>query len=195
MAVLVIAGSGRSAGKTAVGCALVRALEELCWTAVKVTPHLHRTDEPVWEDQDMSSPHDTGRYLAAGAKHAYLVEGTTPSDSVLANLAAIRDRDCRSGDLLVESNRVPPEWIARHGERSLCLALLKGPPCDWKVSLMERASRADALVLTSGFCCDELPPELRGKRAFQMVPGHWSSPELVGFVRRELLRSTPVPFS
>jgi len=190
MAVLVIAGSGRSAGKTAVGCALVRALEELCWTAVKVTPHLHGGD-PVWEELDTNSPKDTGRYLAAGAKRAYLLEGSIPLDAVLANLAVVRDRDCPGGGFLIESNRVPPEWIASHGERTLCLALLRGPSCDWKSSLWERAARANALVLTGGYCCDELPLEFRGKRVFQMIPGHWSSPELVCFVRRELISLTP----
>lgn len=38
---IVISGSERGAGKTAVGCALIQALPEWAWTAVKITPDLH----------------------------------------------------------------------------------------------------------------------------------------------------------
>jgi hypothetical protein len=187
MAVLVIAGSGRSAGKTAVGCALVQALAGFCWTAVKITPHLHGHVEPVWEEQDATSSKDTGRYLAAGAKHAYMLEGSILHEDVMAKVVSIRDRHCLQGILLIESNRLAPDRVARSEEPSLCLTLLRGPIGDWKSSLQERAVLADALVLTGGFCCDELPSELRGKRAFQLPPGRWSSPELVGFVQRNLI--------
>jgi hypothetical protein len=186
MAVLVIAGSGRNAGKTAVGCALVRALEEFCWTAVKVTPHVHGLAAAVYEELDLDSQKDTGRYLAAGAKRAFLLEGERSGEILLTSLNDARNRDCSGDGLLVESNRINPELVAGDGERSLCLALLNGTPIDWKGSLLERAARAQALVLTGGFCCDELPLELRRKRAFQMIPGQWSSPELIRFVRGSL---------
>jgi len=186
MAVLVIAGSGRNAGKTAVGCELMQALQEFCWTAVKITPHAHSTVAPVKEEWDTACEKDTGRYLAAGAKRAFLIQGEASSENVVNSLCSIRTSDCSGQGLLVESNRIAPESIAWDGERSLCIALLNGQSDQWKASLPERAAHAHALVLTGGFCCDELPVELRRKRAFQMIPGQWTSPELVSFVRRSL---------
>ena len=37
MAVIVVGGGGRGAGKTALVCGLMRALPEIAWTAMKVT--------------------------------------------------------------------------------------------------------------------------------------------------------------
>ena len=189
MAVLVLAGSGRNAGKTSVGCALVRALEEFCWTAVKVTPHIHELSAAVNEELDFASEKDTGRYLAAGAKRAFLIQGEAPGENAADTLSLIRSSDCSGHCLLVESNRVDPESLAQDGESSVCIALLNGQPVHWKASLAERAANAHALVLTGGFCCDELPAELRKKRVFQMVPGQWISPELVRFVRQSFSRN------
>lgn len=42
MAIVVIGGSNRGVGKTALVCALIRALPEYHWVAVKITTHDHR---------------------------------------------------------------------------------------------------------------------------------------------------------
>jgi len=193
MAVLVIAGSGRNAGKTAVGCALMQALHELCWTAVKITPHVHDAGTAMNEAQHGASEKDTGRYLGAGAKRAFLIQSESSGESVFDSLCKIRNSDCSGQGLLIESNRIAPESIALDGERSLCIALLNGQPEQWKSSLPERAAHAHALVLTGGFCCDELPVELRRKRVFQLMPGQWISPELINFVRQSLSQPYFVP--
>ena len=183
MAVLVIAGSGRGVGKTAVGCALIAALPELLWVAVKISPHLHR-DEAVWEELDPKSDKDTGRYLAAGAAQAFLISDS--SDSATSILDALRLVP-RSGSLLVESNRVTCKTMAMVDEPVVSLAVLTGTGSDWKASLSARLDTADALVLTGGLTCEELPAELQMKPVFRLIEGQWSSLELLRFVHLRLL--------
>ena len=183
MAVLVIAGSGRGAGKTAVGCALIAALPELSWVAVKASPHLHR-DEAAWEEPDPNSDKDTGRYLAAGARRAFLILDSPDSEtSILDALRLVP----RSGSLLVESNRIDGALLARADEPVVSLAVLTGIESDWKASLWVRFETADALVLTGGLVYEELPAELQMKPVFRLIEGQWSSPGLLGFVRARLL--------
>jgi hypothetical protein len=183
VAVLVIAGSGRGAGKTAVGCALMAALPELRWVAVKVSPHLHR-DEAIWEEWDLSSDKDTGRYLAAGAVQAFLISDAP--DSATSTLDVLWSVP-RSGSLLVESNRIDGALVAMADEPVVSLAVLAGVASEWKASLWARFETTDALVLTGGLTCEELPAELQAKPVFRLIEGQWSSPELVRFVRARLL--------
>ncbi len=187
MAVLVLAGSGRNAGKTAVGCALIRMLPEFRWTAVKVSPHAHGNLEPIWKERDSASDKDTSRYLAAGAERAFLADASLCGDEMVHWFYALQQESEESDGLLVESNRIDPASVAKRGKRSLSLALLGGPAACWKESLIPRATVSHALVLTGGFTCDDLPPELRHKRVFQLIPGQWSSPELLAFVRGRLI--------
>ena len=42
MAIIVVCGSGRGVGKTALVCGLIAALPELRWTAWKITSHAAR---------------------------------------------------------------------------------------------------------------------------------------------------------
>ena len=73
MAVIVVGGGGRGAGKTALVCGLMRALPEISWTAVKITTHEHGKATPIWEETTPGETTDTARYLAAGARRALLV--------------------------------------------------------------------------------------------------------------------------
>ena len=190
MAVLVVSGSGSGAGKTAVGCAMIRSLPELCWTAVKSTSHRYYPGSSIWEEHNPASSKDTGRYLAAGAQYAFLAEDGAAFMKLESSFVARRFQDCARPGFLLESNSLVPDWLLLEGEEELGLAILNGIPSNWKPSLLDCALRADALVLTGGFCCDQLPTPLHGKRVFQMVPGQWSSPELLDFVRKGLLRKS-----
>jgi len=81
MAVIVVGGSGKGVGKTALVCGLIRALPELRWTAVKISSHEHGDPGEIWEAAIAGSETDTARYLDAGAKRAFLVpasEGEIP---------------------------------------------------------------------------------------------------------------------
>jgi hypothetical protein len=185
LAVLVIAGSGRGAGKTAVGCALIAALPELRWVAVKVTPHLHR-DEEIWEEVDFRSGKDTGRYLAAGAGRAFLVGGVGVADAAGLVVGA-RSRAALCDGLLVESNRITAGSVARPGERVVTLAVLAGAEAEWKASLRECVGGVDALVLGSGLDANGFESPFRRKPVFSLGEGHWCVPELVRFVRGRLV--------
>ena len=73
MAILVVGGSGRGVGKTALVCGLIAALPEFRWTGVKITTDDHGMGEPIWEETDPGQGSDTARYLSAGAVRALLV--------------------------------------------------------------------------------------------------------------------------
>jgi hypothetical protein len=185
LAVLVIAGSGRGAGKTAVGCALMAALPELNWLAVKVTPHLHGVDGGLWEERDGESSTDTGRYLRAGAAHAFLISNVS-DEGVPELLMRARNGCAEASALLVESNRVDPGMVVDRRERAVCLAVLSGPVAGWKASLRDRMDDADALVLTGGLSLEELPAAVGEKAVFRLAEGQWLSPELLAFVRERI---------
>ena len=186
MAVLVIAGSGRGAGKTAVGCALIAALPELSWMAVKVSPHEHDTGRGLWEELDLHSEKDTGRYLAAGTRRAFLISGVEDSQ-VAELLLEARGRSSQCDALLVESNRVAAGVVVNLGEPAVSIAVLAGAEAEWKDSLWESAGMADALVLANGVSQEELTSPFVRKPIFGLAAGQWSVPELVRFVRARLL--------
>ena len=186
LAVLVIAGSGRGAGKTAVGCALMAAMPEFSWLAVKASPHRHDIGEELWEELDFRSDKDTGRYLAAGARRAFLVSGAADLRAAELVLEA-RGRASLCDALLVESNRIAVGVVGRRGEPTVSIAMLSGDEAEWKASLRGSAGMADALVLADGVSLvDFVSPFLR-KPVFGLATGEWSVPELVRFVRGRLL--------
>jgi hypothetical protein len=186
LAVLVIAGSGRGAGKTAVGCALMAAMPEFSWLAVKVTPHRHNVDDELWEELDFRSAKDTGRYLAAGARRAFLVSWATDLRAAELVLEA-RGRASLCDALLVESNRIAAGVVGRRGEPAVSIAVLSGGEAEWKASLRESAGTADALVLAGGVSPEGFTSPFLRKPVFGLATGQWSVPELVRFVRGRLL--------
>ena len=183
MAVLVIGGGGRGAGKTAVGCALIAALPELQWAAVKVSSHGHGALDAVTEESDVDSQHDTGRYLRAGARRGFLVSGEPPDAT--ASVQRIRLSAAELDSLLVESNRIDWHSIAGEGEPGLVLAVIGD---SWeKASLAGLAERADALVVGHDAELIEVAATVAGKRVFLLPEGLWTTDELVKFVRGRLL--------
>jgi hypothetical protein len=80
--IVVVGGSSRKAGKTAVVCEIIAATREAKWTAVKVTPHSH----------DLSPFGDTERYAGSGAARALLVRALLPGEL--------------AGNVIIESNSV-----------------------------------------------------------------------------------------
>jgi len=186
VAVLVVAGSGREAGKTAVGCALIAAMPEFRWVAAKISPHLHGVGEELWEEPNSRSEKDTGRYLGAGARRSFLIRGV--SDSRTAELigeARSAAQECDA--LVVESNRIAAQVVAKCGEPSCSIAVVVGTESEWKASLRECIGSVDALVLVGGVSPEEFESTFLRKPIFTMTAGQWSMPELVGFVRDRLL--------
>ena len=185
MAVLVIAGSGRGAGKTAVGCALMAAMPELSWIGVKVSPHQHDSAGHCWEERNQSSKKDTGRYLAAGARRAFLTDNPL-SVEFAACMNTDRSRKNDAEALLVESNQVSAEMIAGEQEQVVSIAVVCGPEAEWKTSLRSRIHSVDALVLTGRGTRSRLSAALVEKAIFRLAKEQWSSPELIKFVRERL---------
>ena len=186
MAVVVVGGSGRGAGKTAVGCALISAMPEFCWLAVKVTPHLHDGDS-VREEPDGSSQKDTARYLRSGARRALLVQAAGEDISDKVREARAQAAGCDG--LLVESGSIAAGFLAAADEPWMKLLVLAGPAQGWKESVATSMTATDAFVLAIGASVEELPAGLRNKPRFRLPEGHWMTPEIVAFVRERLCAS------
>jgi molybdopterin-guanine dinucleotide biosynthesis protein len=176
MAIVVVGGSGRSVGKTTLACALIAALPEFRWTAVKISGHVHEHPEPVWEESAAGEETDTERYLAAGAQRALLVtalEGVIPIAELRAALA-------QDSDVLFESNR-----IVEHFKPDLCLAMLGDPDADRKLSFERIVAHADVFVVLakSDAKAFALPPNAT---VFPLVSFQAMPPELLAWLRARL---------
>ena len=177
MPFVIIAGSGRGVGKTAVSCALISAFQEFHWVVFKITPHPHHS-QPIHEETDPQSEKDTGRYLAAGAARAFLLDGTESLKNLLDEQSTLHSTP-RPPAFLFESNQAIE--IAED-QRAIRLTVLAGSCSDWKPSVWQTFAGADALVLTSGLTKAKLPVELKQLATFELSSGNWISEELSSFV-------------
>jgi hypothetical protein len=149
LAIVIVGGSGKDVGKTALVCAVISALSKFGWTAVKVTGHSYEAEgsssneasgyvgPTVCEETMAGQETDTGRYLAAGARRALMVTrcgSEIPIDEIRASLEEDRN-------ILFESNRIVD--VVRP---DVCLALVGGPRSDWKPSFLRLLPKADAVV-------------------------------------------------
>jgi len=143
MAIIVVGGGGRGAGKTALICGLIRATPQYRWTAVKITTHAHGLSEPVHEEAAGRQTTDTSRYLAAGARRALLI--AAHDDTLAEAVNGILKDHLPSGHLVFESNRV-----LKLVRPTLCLAVSSDLKGGHKSSfdLIERC--ADATVALAG---------------------------------------------
>lgn len=180
MAVVVVGGSGKDVGKTALVCAVISALREFEWTAVKITGHdygpaeEHRslTQAVIREETKAGEDKDTGRYLAAGARRALLitrVDSGVPMDKIQAALG--NDRN-----VIFESNRVVDVLMA-----DVCLALVGGQ--ERKPSFERLLRLADAVLIADGGAPAELP---EGARLFELESAVRLPAELVSWLRERL---------
>ncbi len=178
MAVVVVGGGGRGVGKTALLCGLIAALPEMQWVAVKIAKHEHTRTQPVWEDTVAGEGSDTARYLAAGARRAFLL--TAADDGTMqAALDGLWRRVEGEANFIFESNRV-----LNFLKPDLCLMVrsdAKG--MEEKASLENAISQADALVVggVADLFRDRLRPEFELARLEQI------SPELEQWIRGRLI--------
>ncbi|MGA2672115.1 MAG: hypothetical protein ABSE99_02700 [Terracidiphilus sp.] len=150
MAIVVVGGSGRGVGKTALVCGLIAALPELRWTAVKITTDDHGQTKPIWEETTAGRGSDTARYLAAGAARALLatppVHGHTPTPDFAALLNDLWSKIGPDANVLFESNS-----ILDHLRFDLCLMVHEGSSpashhARHKPSFASALRHADAMV-------------------------------------------------
>ena len=159
--IVVVGGHSRKAGKTSLVEWLIRSFREASWTAVKVTPHPHGSLK-VHEERNPAASGDTARYLAAGARRAFLV--TVAPEGWSAAGAAVRQLIAGS-NAIVESNT-----LARQLDADLRLMVLG--PGEPKPSAEALREIADAFVGEG--------PAPEGKPRFE--PG----PALAEFIRKRM---------
>jgi hypothetical protein len=190
---LVVGGQSRKIGKTAVAAGLIAAVPEAGWTAVKITQHVHpaelpanartleRTGDFLMFEQAAPDETDTGRFLSAGARRAFWLQGTTGRLGLL--LPALERILAHAGNTLIESNSIL-EFVAP----DLCLMVLDPLLGDFKESCRRFLDRADAFILVA-------PPETRlsgieamlaGKPLFRATPPNYVPEEATTLVRSKL---------
>ena len=143
MAIIVVGGSGRGAGKTALICGLIRAMPDRNWTAVKTTTHGHGHPEPVFEETAPGRGTDTARYLAAGARRALLL--TAHEAGLGAVVQKVLEEHRPQQHLIFESNSV-----LHHVRPDLCFAVATDLKGSSKPSFAIVEQCADATVALGG---------------------------------------------
>jgi hypothetical protein len=195
VALVVIGGHSRNVGKTSVVAALISALREFDWTAVKITQYGHgvcsanaepcdcATGDHSWaisEERDRSGGSDTSRFLVAGAVRALWVR--TEQGRLAEAMPALRQRLEGAGNVIVESNSV-----LKFVRPDLYLTVLDPATADFKNSAREFLDQADAVVLHEGasdaaWQAVSLKP-VAGRPVFPITPPDYVSVEIVEFVR------------
>ncbi len=175
MAIIVVGGGGRGAGKTALVCGLIRALPEISWIAVKISGHAHGKPVPIWEETAAGQETDTARYLAAGARRALLV---TAEDAFLGSVVQqiLEEHKAQAG-LIFESNRV-----LDYLQPDLCLCCATSPWGGQKPSYGMLEERMDASVALAGH--DHVIPG--EKLHFHLVSLGHISPPMLEWLREQL---------
>jgi molybdopterin-guanine dinucleotide biosynthesis protein len=154
MAIVVVGGHTRNIGKTGVMAAVIAALPEFAWTAIKITQFGHgvcsANGEPcdcetadhtiaISEERSAVSGKDTSRYLAAGARKSFWVR--TRQGQLAEAMPRVRKLIAESGNVIVESNSV-----LRFLKPDLALFVADGRVFDFKPSALRYLDRVDALV-------------------------------------------------
>jgi hypothetical protein len=155
LATLVVGGSGKDVGKTGLVCAIISALPEFAWTAVKITGHDYEpakknngpAGDSIREETRAGQHTDTARYLAAGARRALLVTrngSDVPIETVLHAIGTDRN-------VIFESNRIVDVL-----KPDVCLALISAR--ERKPSFDRLLRIADAALTLKGSTPEESPP-------------------------------------
>jgi hypothetical protein len=186
LAIVVVGGSTKDIGKTALVCAIISALREFNWTAVKITAHDYAA-ESVDRAARRSTPGeettetDTSRYLAAGAHRSLLVT----RHGAQIPLKEI-ERDVGAGrNVVYESNRVIDAVVP-----DVCIALAGGRLEEWKPSFVRLLQKADALVSWQSIEIDSGLAR-RGIPHFRLQSPDRLTPELVDWLRLRVTASEP----
>jgi len=199
MAVVVVGGHSRSVGKTSVVAALIAALPEFNWTALKITQYGHgicsangescdcASDDHSWaisEERDRSGESDTSRFLVAGAARVYWVR--TEQGRLAEAMHDVRRRIEGAENVIFESNSV-----LKFLRPDLYLTVLDPSRADFKTSAREFLDLASAVILhdvaseQAAWSGVSLKP-VAGKPMFRIQPPPYVTPEIVDFVRTQL---------
>jgi hypothetical protein len=199
MKLVVVGGQARKVGKTSVIAGLVRGLNSLAWTAVKISHHggdANSQDRPsaddlpahldfLWsEEKNPNGHHDTSRYLAAGARRALWMgaRGGTLAQALPGLLKALEGDE----HVIIESNSILASL-----KPAVFLFVIDESRRELKASARQFLPRADALVTVGPELKAPLwpgisLPMLEDKPVFPVSAGEWSNPALSRFVRDRL---------
>jgi hypothetical protein len=183
MAILIVGGSHRGVGKTALVCGLIAGLPDHRWIAVKITSDDHDKPTSIWEETEAGQGTDTARYLAAGAGRAFLV--TASDGEMLERLAELGRILGRDNCVIYESNRVV-DFV----RPDLCLVVDRGGEQGAKPSYARIAALADAMVSRGGADSqrEEIVPAGSGaaRLRFQLVGLESISAQMLEWVRERI---------
>jgi len=197
MKLVVVGGQGRKVGKTSVIAGLIRGLNSLAWTAVKISHHrgdADLQDTPsaddlpahldflLSEEKDPKAIRDTSRFLAAGARRALWMRarGGRLAQALPGLLEALEGDEY----VIVESNS-----LLGFLKPAVFLMVIDESGGDLKASARQFFGRADAFVTVMAgprlwpARALQLPQD---KPAFAVSPSDWSNPALCRFVSERL---------
>lgn len=200
MATVVIGGHTRNIGKTSAVCALISAMPERHWTAIKITQFGHgvcsANGEPcdcetgdhtlaISEERDATTGTDSSRFLAAGAARSLWIR--TRIGQLAEAMPRIRAVIAQDENVILESNSV-----LRFLQPDLYAAVLDPDVADFKASALRYLDRADAVL----FAHDLGKPQWNGVSLkliehtpkFQIAPPSYASAEFTAFVAQKLVR-------
>jgi hypothetical protein len=198
MAIVVIGGHSRNVGKTSVVAALIAALPEYRWNALKITQYGHgvcsangeacdcATDDhsfAIQEEKDRSGESDTSRFLVAGAQKVWWVR--TQQGRLAEAMPTLRRRLAESENVILESNS-----ILKFIRPDLYLTVLDPATPDFKKSAQEFLDRADAVILHANNSKPtweqiSLKP-VATRPIFPIHPPLYLTPPIVEFVKTRL---------
>lgn len=213
MAIVVVGGSTKDVGKTALMCGVIAALKDFDWTAVKITAHEYAQQNScsgseagprvptIWEETIAGEDTDTGRYLAAGARRALLITRRGPQIAIEDIQSALKldrdiDRNLKLDDPDIDRNLKPDPDIDRNiifeSNRimdvlrpDICVALVGGEVTQMKPSFVRLLRKADVVVsVDSGEV--EMPQLSAVLPRFRLQSLDRLSPDLVSWLRSRL---------
>jgi hypothetical protein len=203
MAIIVIGGHTRNIGKTSVVCALISAMPERRWTAIKITQFGHgvcsANGEPcdcetadhtiaISEERDATTGTDSSRYLAAGAVRSLWVR--TRQGQLSEAMPRIRAEICRSENVIFESNSV-----LRFLKPDVFASVLDPAVADFKPSALRYLDRAEAILVPAQSVSQPdwtgvSPKLIAGIPTFKIAPPAYSSAGFAAFVAGKLEHAT-----
>jgi hypothetical protein len=193
MSLVVVGGHSRNIGKTSVVEALIAALPQYNWTAMKITQHGHGICSAVGEPCDCAVEYDhpyaiteesapgstdSARFLSAGARRSFWLR--TAVGQLGNAVGVIRGIVESSENIIVESNSIMQFW-----KPELYIVVLDFETRDFKDSALRYLDRADCLVPVGAG-----EPQWRGvsRRLWESKP-RFVGVELVQFVEKQLRTS------
>jgi hypothetical protein len=191
MAVIIVGGQAKHAGKTTLVCNIIAAFPAVQWNAIKLTGHTHEThdcalirrgrDWAIWEQVSANGDSDTGRFLQAGAARAFLIEADEQAAEAWNTAHELLGS---AADIIAESTRA-----ASFANSDLTLLLLEAAREEMKTSAREQVKTASAIVWR-GVPPHTVPRQLRERRGFHSYE-NCVDPKLRSLIADALDRSHP----